>query len=82
VARELGGDLVDALSHDQHWAIGSFRQKVSQRPVETSSQNDALAVLRNERKGSVDFENCAHVTSEQPASSLRFVDRPQSLGIL
>jgi hypothetical protein len=77
---ELRGDLVDALSHDQYWSVGGLCQKIPQRTVEASRQHDALPILCYEGEGAVDVENCAHVTSEQPAPSFRFVDRPKSLG--
>ena len=80
MACQLRGNLVDALGDDQHWSIGGLRQKVPHGAVETSRQQDPLAVLRNKGEGPVKVQNFAQVTSEQPAPSFRFVDRPQPLG--
>ncbi len=76
---ELGGNLVDARSYHKYRSIGGLRQKVSHWTIETSCERDALSVLRNERKGAVDVQDFSNITSEQPAPSLRFVDRPEAL---
>ena len=47
VARELCGDLVDALSHYQHRSIGGLRQEIPQGTVETSRQRDPVTFLRD-----------------------------------
>ena len=78
---ELAGNLIDAVSNDQYGSVGSLRQKVSQRPIETSDEHHALAFLRNEGEGAGDLEYSVGITSEQPAPCLRFVDLPQSLGL-
>jgi hypothetical protein len=80
LARQLRGYLIDALGHDQHRSIYGLRQKISHRTVETTRQHDALPILGYEGKGAVNAEDRVHVTSEQPAPSLRFVDRPEALG--
>ena len=81
VTPELRRDLVDSLGNDQYWPIGGLRQKVSHRTVETSRQCDPLPILSNESKRAVDAQYSIDVTSEQPAPSFRFVDRPESLGL-
>ena len=82
VPPQLGGNLVDALGNYQNGSVGGFCQEVAQRPVQTTGQQNSLAILGDNRKGSVDAENFIRVTSEQPASSLRFVDRPEPLGVI
>src|SRR6266496_4213179 len=42
----------------------------------------SFAVLCHKSKRSVDVENCPDVTSQQPAPNFRFVDRPETLGLL
>jgi hypothetical protein len=80
-SRQFSGDLVDALGDDQHRPVDGLRQEVAQRPVEASGKEDALTVLSNEGERAVKVENFSGVTSEQRAPSLRFVDRPEALGI-
>jgi|SRR6185295_5145907 len=82
VPPQLGGNLVDALGDYQNGSVGGFCQEVSQRTVQAAGEQHSLAILGDDRKGSVDAENFTRVTSEQPASSLRFVDRPKPLGVL
>jgi hypothetical protein len=76
---QFGGNLIDALSDNEHWTVDRFREKISQRPIETAGEENALAVLDYQRKGSIDRQNGVEITSEQPAPSLRFVDRPEAL---
>ena len=82
MSRQLGRDLVDPFGDDQHGAVDGLRQKVSERPVQTSRQHHALPILCYESKGAVDLKYFVDVTSEQPAPSFRFVARPESLGLL
>ena len=73
-ARQLGGDLVDALGHDERWSVDGFCQKVSHRAVETSRQEDPLPILCHKSKGAFNAKNRSDVISEQAASSLRLVN--------
>src|SRR5881398_3423513 len=81
VPPQFSGDLVDALGYDEHRPVDSLRQEIAQGPVEAPGEQDSLAVLGNKRERAVKVENFSRVTSEQPAPSLRFVDRPEALGI-
>ena len=60
-ARQLRGDRVDPLGHDQYRSIDRFCEKVAQRTVEAARQHDSLAILRNECKGSFETEYCVEV---------------------
>jgi hypothetical protein len=77
--RELPRDLVDSLGYYQRRTVDGLGKEISQRAIETARQHNALTILRHQGKGSVDAENCVCITSEQPAPSLRFVDRPEPL---
>src|SRR5207237_7464873 len=81
-ARQLGGDLVDPRGHDERWSVDRFCQKISHRAVETSRQEDPLPILCHKSKGAFDAKNCSDVISEQAASSLGLVNRPEALGFL
>ena len=61
--RQLCGDRVDSLGHDQHGSIGRLRKKVAQRTVETPRQHDALTILRDEGKGSFETKYGIDVSS-------------------
>jgi hypothetical protein len=77
-ARQLGRDRVDPLGDDQYRSIDSFREKVSQRAVETARQHDSLAILSDEGKGPLEIEYSGNVASEKPTSSVGFVNRSGS----
>jgi len=51
---ELGRDLVDPLGHDQDGAVGGLGEEIPQAAARGSAPGDALAVLRDEGKRSVD----------------------------
>ena len=79
LARQLAGDLVDALGDYQDGPVECLGEKITERPIETPRQHYPLAFLRYQGKGAVDVKNRIHVTSEQPAPGLRFVGPPEAL---
>jgi hypothetical protein len=79
MAAELLSDFVDALGYDENWSVGGFCEEVSHRSVETSREHDALSFLRHECESAVDPENFVGIATEQQASSVGLINRPQSL---
>lgn len=74
VTSELRCNLVDAIGNDQHRTIGGLCEKISHWTVETSRQQNALAILCEERERAVDIENCVGVAVEEATSSFSFID--------
>src|SRR5712664_514146 len=76
---ELGRDLIDPLGDDQYGAVHRFREEIAQRPLEAPRQDDAVALLGNERKGAVDREYALGIRGEQSAASRSKITGPEVL---
>ena len=77
--RQLGGDLVDALAHDQHRSVSGLRQEIAERTVETAREHHPLSLLCDKGERAVDLEDDTGVGCEEQALSVGLGGAPESL---
>ena len=76
---ELGANLIDSLGDDEHGAGGGLRQEIAQRPLQAAGQDDAIAVVRDERERAVDRQHAGWIRGEQRPVRTLEVTGPQML---
>ena len=81
-SRQLRRDRIDPLGNDQYRTIGSLCEKVAQRTVETARQDDALAILRDEGKGSFETEYCVDIAGEHATPGFGLVNGSESCWVV
>jgi len=79
VTRQFSGDLVDALGDDQRRAFDRLGEKIPQRTIQASREENAFSVLRHERERTVDVEHARRIGGEEARASLGLAHRPESL---